>query len=84
MMSYKEALRWQKKEKSFLDTLDLTKHINSGKKITDIMDEIAEEYGEQYQEESFIFNCMDSYDFMWYLKDRYNINCREVSYYEVM
>lgn len=84
MMSYKESLQWKKKEKNFLNTLDLTNFISSGKRIVDIMNEIEDKYGEHYKEESFIFNCMDSYDFMEYLKDRYKINCREVSYYEVM
>ena len=84
MMTYKESLQWQEKEKAFLDTLDLTEFISKGKKLTDIMDEIEEKYGTQYTKEEFIFNCMDSYDFMKYLKERYKIGCREVSYYEVM
>ena len=70
MMSYKESLQWQEKEKNFLNALDLTSFISSGKRIVDIMDEIEDKYGEYYKEESFIFNCMDSYDFMKYLKDR--------------
>ena len=76
-------LQWQEKEKAFLDTLDLTEFINKGKKIIDIMDEIEEKYGTQYTKEDFIFNCMDSYDFMLYLKDKYKLHIVEKTSYQI-
>ena len=84
MISFKESLQWQNKEKAFLDTLDLTKFIKSGKAIYEIMDEIEDKYGEQYTEECFIFNNMDCYDFMKYLKEKYKVNFRDINYYEVI
>ena len=46
-------------------------------------DFVLEKYGEQYQEEIFIFNCMDHNDFMEYLTNRYNTQFYEKMTYEV-
>ena len=73
MMSYKESLQWQEQEKAFLDTLDLTPLLIKGKDIYDLMEEIEDKYGVLYEKEDFIFNCMDCYDFMLYLKNKYNL-----------
>lgn len=77
-MTWKESLEWQKKEKAFLDTLDLQPFFVSGASIYDIMEEIEDKYGNLYTEEVFIFNCMDSIDFIDYIRQRYeNINIYE-------
>ena len=70
-MTYKESLKWQEKEKAFLDTLDLTKYLTDDKSIYTIMDEIYDDHNSEYQEEDGIFNCMDQYEFMDYLMIRY-------------
>ena len=71
-MTYKESLEWQAKEKAFLDTKDLRPFITKDKSIYDIMEEIEDAFENEYQEEAFIFNCMDHYDVIKYLQARYN------------
>lgn len=71
-MTYKESLEWQAKEKAFLDTKDLKPFITKDKSIYDIMEEIEDAFENEYQEEAFIFNCMDHYDVIKYLQTRYN------------
>lgn len=71
-MTYKESLEWQAKEKAFLDTKDLRPFITKDKSIYDIMEEIEDAFENEYQEETFIFNCMDHYDVIKYLQTRYN------------
>ena len=71
-MTYKESLEWQAKEKAFLDTKDLKPFIIKNKSIYDIMEEIEDAFENEYQEESFLFNCMDRYDVIEYLQNRYN------------
>lgn len=70
MMTYKESLEWQKKEKAFLDTKDLRPFFKNDKSIYRIMDDIEEAF-DDYNEETFIFNCMNSFEFMDYIKQRY-------------
>ena len=45
------------------------------------MDKIEDRYGEQYDKEDFIFNNIDAFEFMNYLKDIYNVRFREVINY---
>ena len=69
-MTYQEILKWQKKEKDFLDTKDLKPFFKNDRSIHEIMDDIEEAF-DDYTEESLIFNCMDSYEFMDYISQRY-------------
>lgn len=71
-MSWKESLEWQAKEKAFLDTKDLRPFIEKEKNIYDIMNDIEEAFNDEYEEEVFIFNCMDHSEFIKYLEDRYS------------
>ena len=70
-MTYQESLEWQKKEKEFLDTLDLRQYLVPNAEIKDIMDKIEEEHNDEYKLEEFIFNCMDRFEFIEYLEKRY-------------
>lgn len=72
MMTLKECLEWQAKEKAFLDTKDLKPFITKDKSIYDIMEDIEDAFQDEYQEEVFIFNCMDRYDVIQYLQNRYD------------
>ena len=72
MMTWKECLEWQAKEKAFLDTKDLKPFITKDKSIYDIMEDIEDAFQDEYQEEVFIFNCMDHYDAIRYLQNRYD------------
>jgi hypothetical protein len=45
------------------------------------MDIIEHRYGEQYGKEDFIFNNIDVFEFMNYLRDVYNVKFREVINY---
>lgn len=72
MMTLAESLEWQAKEKAFLDTKDLKPFITKDKSIYDIMDDIEDAFQDEYQEEVFIFNCMDRYDVIEYLQNRYD------------
>lgn len=83
-MTYQESLKWQAKEQAFLDTIDLIPYLNKDKNISDIMDLIEDEHNNEYIEEEYIFNCMDSWDFIKYLKKRYpNFQYYEYSEYRV-
>ena len=82
-ISYKESLALQKQEIEFLNTLNLTPLLTSGKDIYDLMEEIEDKYGNLYEKESFIFNCMDSYDFVKYLKDKYKLHIIEKTSYQI-
>ena len=84
LFDYRENLKMIAKEKEFLDTLDLKPLLIKGTKISDLMDEIKEKYNPDDKEELYLFDNMDSYDFMDYLKDRYKTRFQEVSYYEVL
>lgn len=72
MMTLAESLEWQAKEKAFLDTKDLKPFITKDKSIYDIMEDIEDAFQDEYQDEVFIFNCMDHYDVIQYLQNRYN------------
>lgn len=82
--SHKEYLKWLAEEIAFLNTIDLTPYLVKGENINNIMDTIENKYGDKYKKESCIFNNMDSYDFMNYLKTKYGTKFYEVSYYEVL
>ena len=72
-------------EFDFLDTVDLNDLINealdNSYTIYDIMDKIEDRYGEQYDKEDFIFNNIDAFEFMNYLRDVYNVTFSEVINY---
>lgn len=70
-MTYKESLDWQRKEQAFLNTLDLIPYLDKDKSISDIMDIIEDRHNNEYTEEEYIFNYMDSWDFIKYLEERY-------------
>lgn len=70
-MTRKESLEWQAKEQTFLNTIDLIPYLQKDKNISDIMDLIEDAYNDEYTEEEYIFNCMDHWDFIKYLKKRY-------------
>ena len=72
MMTWKECLEWQAKEKAFLDTKDLKPFITKDKSIYDIMEDIEDAFQDEYQKEVFIFNCMDHHDVIQYLQNRYD------------
>ena len=81
-MVYKKSVFCQTKAKNILNTLDLTEFIKSGKTTYDIINEIKNKYGNQY---NFIFEYyMDDYDFMKYLKEKYKINFKEIKIFEVI
>lgn len=83
-MTYKESLDWQKKEQAFLNTLDLIPYLDKDKSISDIMDIIEDRHNDEYIEEEYIFNCMDSWDFIKYLEKRYpNFQYYEYNEYRV-
>lgn len=69
-MSWKECLKWQAKERAYLDTKDLKPFIEKDKSVYDIMEEIEDTF-DDYKEEPFIFNCMDHNEFIEYLQNRY-------------
>ena len=69
-MSWKECLEWQAKERAYLDTKDLKPFIEKDKSVYDIMEEIEDTFND-YEEEPFIFNCMDHNEFIEYLQNRY-------------
>ena len=69
-MSWKECLEWQAKEKAYLDTKNLKPFIEKDKSVYDIMEEIEDTFND-YEEEHFIFNCMDHNEFIEYLQNRY-------------
>ena len=73
-MTWKESLKWQAKEKAYLDTLDLKPFIKKDKSIYDIMSEIEDKYNDGYTEESDMFNHLDHWDVINYLRNRYKIN----------
>jgi hypothetical protein len=72
-------------EFDFLDTIDLDDLINealdNSYTIYELMDKIEDRYGEQYGKEDFIFNNIDAFEFMDYLRDVYNVTFREVINY---
>lgn len=73
-------------EFDFLDTIDLTpliyEAVDESYDIHTIMDIIEHRYGEQYGKEDFIFNYIDVFEFMNYLRDVYNVKFREaINYY---
>lgn len=73
-MTWRESLKWQAKEKAYLDTLDLKPFIKKDKSIYDIMSEIEDKYNDGYTEESDMFNYLDHWDVINYLRNRYKIN----------
>ena len=74
---YDEDREWLEKEFDFLDTLDLTpmidKAIENGDSVSALMQNIEDEYGKNYYDEDFIFNCMPEFEFVTYLSEQYNI-----------
>ena len=72
-MTYKESLEYQEKEKAFLDTIDIKSIIEKlyTDDIYDIMDAIERKFRNKYLEEESIFDSMDAYEFIEYLKQRY-------------
>jgi hypothetical protein len=72
-------------EFDFLDTIDLNNLINealdNSYTIYELMDKIEDRYGEQYDKEDFIFNNIDAFEFMNYLRDVYNVTFSEVINY---
>lgn len=73
-------------EFDFLDTVDLNDLINealdNGYTIYELMDKIEDRYCEQYGKEDFIFNNIDAFEFMDYLRDVYDVRFREaINYY---
>lgn len=77
-MTWKECQEWQAKEEAFLDTIDLLPYLEKDKNISDIMEAIEDKYGNRYTEEEYLFNNMDHWDFIEYLKKRYS----SFQYYE--
>ena len=45
------------------------------------MDKIEDRYCEQYGKEDFIFNNIDAFEFMNYLRDVYDVKFREIINY---
>lgn len=79
-MTYQEAMMWEEREKQYLDTLDLLPYLEKHQDIHIIMDRIEEKFAEKYpyiKEEEYIFNNMDTLDFMDYLAKRYGIKFYE-------
>lgn len=70
-ISYKESLEWIKKEQQFLDTKDLRPFFIKDKSIYDIMEEIEDSFGKEYELEEYIFNNMGHHEFIDYLSNRY-------------
>ena len=70
-MTWKECLERQAKEKAFLDTIDLLPYLEKDKNISDIMEAIEDDHSKEYTEEEFVFNCLDHWEFIDYLKGRY-------------
>lgn len=82
-MTHEESLKWQTKEKAFLDTLDLKPYLKPHTDIATIMDKIQDIFGHKYKEEKFVFNCMDQFEFMDYLRQKYDISFYEYCEYRI-
>lgn len=83
-MIWTECKEWIKKEKAFLDTIDLAPFLEQWEDVHDIMDAIEDMYNDKYTDEEYLFNCMDCHDFMDYVKQRYpNIGFTEHIEYRV-
>lgn len=65
-MTCKEYQEGLMTERKFLDKIDLIPYLNEYETISNIMDMIKFNYGQ-----NIIFNFMDRNDFMNYLKNRY-------------
>jgi len=69
----------------YLGTIDLDDLINeaidNSYTVYDLIDKIEDRYCEQYGKEDFIFNNIDAFEFMNYLRDVYNVKFREVINY---
>lgn len=72
-----------KKEKEFLDTIELSQYIHVGRNAHNIMNEIFDDYNERYQKfrnsSVDLFDEMDDYQFTRYVETRYP----KVYFYEV-
>ena len=73
----------------YLDTIDLDDLINeaidNSYTVYELMDKIEDRYGEQYGKEDFIFNNINAFEFMNYLRDTYNVTFREIiNYWEII
>lgn len=82
----KQAQAYIKQEFDYLDSLDLTSIVEEATRmhvdVNWIMKTIEDTYGEDY-EENFIFNYIDSSDFMTYLTEQYGCIRRSYSIYYV-
>ena len=47
------------------------------------MQQIEEKYGSEYTEEECIFNCIDMFEFIDYLVDKYGISVYEETRYKI-
>lgn len=81
-----QAQKYIKQEFDYLDSLDLTTIVEEAIRmhvdIWWIMEAIEDAYGEDY-EENFIFNYINSGDFMNYLSEKYDCVRRSYSIYYV-
>lgn len=83
-MNYEKFTEFYNEEMKFLDTLDLTEAMKLYPDVYNLMDYIEEKYKKDYKLEPFIFNCMNSEDFVEYLKRRYDIGIIEEVKYTIM
>lgn len=81
-----QAQKYIKQEFDYLDSLDLTSIVEEATRmhvdVNWIMKAIEDTYGENY-EETFIFNYIDSSNFMDYLTEKYDCVRRSYSIYYV-
>ena len=60
------------KEFNFLDSIEIENYLNHEDwSLLKIMNEIQEDHGAKYKEESYIFNAIDQDDFIEYILKRY-------------
>ena len=84
-MRLKEALALQKQEFDYLDTLDLLPFIGAGERISSVIDNISDEYQEDYLKkfpnDKFLFNAITVVEFGKYIEKRYGIKFYESTTY---
>lgn len=76
-MTFEESKKLQEQEFKFLDTKDLRPLLTKDKTIDNIADDISRLYDNEYKEEEFVLNVIDTNELAEYLEKRYGVKFRE-------
>lgn len=76
-MTFGESKKLQEQELKFLDTKDLRPLLTKDRTIDDIADDISRLYDNEYKEEEFVLNVIDTNELAEYLEKRYGVKFRE-------